>query len=105
VKRSATEPVLAGSRRSHWIARGKVCATDEKLGARTSCESVATNLLDKHPPLAPDGAYATNASFCDRIGRSFRPGKPGAISEALSLLMGGATRCRQVRLPVPAFIQ
>jgi outer membrane receptor protein involved in Fe transport len=32
------------------------------------------NLLDEDPPLAPDGAYPTNAAFFDQIGRSFRVG-------------------------------
>jgi iron complex outermembrane receptor protein len=32
------------------------------------------NLLDENPPLAPDGAYPTNAAFFDQIGRAFRVG-------------------------------
>jgi hypothetical protein len=32
------------------------------------------NLLDEEPPLAPDGAYPTNAAFFDQIGRAFRVG-------------------------------
>lgn len=35
------------------------------------------NLLDEAPPLAPDGAYPTNAAFFDQIGRSFRVGIRG----------------------------
>ena len=32
------------------------------------------NLFDEDPPLAPDGAYPTNAAFFDQIGRAFRVG-------------------------------
>jgi outer membrane receptor protein involved in Fe transport len=35
------------------------------------------NALDEDPPLAPDGAYPTNAAFFDQIGRSFRVGIRG----------------------------
>jgi outer membrane receptor protein involved in Fe transport len=35
------------------------------------------NALDEDPPLAPDGAYPTNAAFFDQIGRSFRIGIRG----------------------------
>jgi outer membrane receptor protein involved in Fe transport len=35
------------------------------------------NFLDEEPPLAPDGAYPTNAAFFDQIGRSFRLGIRG----------------------------
>jgi len=35
------------------------------------------NALDEDPPLAPDGAYPTNAAFFDQIGRSFRLGIRG----------------------------
>jgi outer membrane receptor protein involved in Fe transport len=35
------------------------------------------NALDEEPPLAPDGAYPTNAAFFDQIGRSFRIGIRG----------------------------
>ena len=32
------------------------------------------NVFDEDPPLAPDGAYPTNAAFYDQIGRAFRVG-------------------------------
>jgi hypothetical protein len=35
------------------------------------------NALDEDPPLAPDGAYPTNAAFFDQIGRSYRVGIRG----------------------------
>lgn len=39
--------------------------------------ATVNNLLDEDPPLAPDGAYPTNAAFFDQIGRSFRVGIRG----------------------------
>ena len=35
------------------------------------------NALDEDSPLAPDGAYPTNAAFFDQIGRSYRFGIRG----------------------------
>jgi outer membrane receptor protein involved in Fe transport len=32
------------------------------------------NAFDEDPPLAPDGAYPTNAAFYDQIGRAYRVG-------------------------------
>jgi hypothetical protein len=40
------------------------------------------NALDENPPLAPDGAYPTNAAFFDQIGRSFRVGIRGDFGGA-----------------------
>jgi iron complex outermembrane recepter protein len=40
------------------------------------------NALDEDPPLAPDGAYPTNAAFFDQIGRSFRVGIRGDFGGA-----------------------
>lgn len=37
------------------------------------------NLFDEKPPLAPDGAYPTNAAFFDQIGRAFRVGVRGGF--------------------------
>jgi iron complex outermembrane receptor protein len=52
-----------------------------RLPMRTerSWELFATinNALDENPPLAPDGAYPTNAAFFDQIGRSYRIGIRG----------------------------
>jgi outer membrane receptor protein involved in Fe transport len=36
--------------------------------------AAVTNLFDEDPPLAPDGAYPTNAAFFDQIGRALRVG-------------------------------
>ncbi len=36
--------------------------------------ATVNNLFDEDPPLAPDGAYPTNAAFFDQIGRSLRLG-------------------------------
>jgi len=46
------------------------------IGNERTWELFATinNLLDEDPPLAPDGAYPTNAAFFDQIGRSLRIG-------------------------------
>ena len=40
------------------------------------------NALDENPPLAPDGAYPTNAAFFDQIGRSLRFGIRGDFGGA-----------------------
>jgi hypothetical protein len=49
------------------------------MRSERSWELFATinNALDEDPPLAPDGAYPTNAAFFDQIGRSLRLGIRG----------------------------
>ena len=49
------------------------------------------NALDEDPPLAPDGAYPTNAAFFDQIGRSLRIGIRGDFGGA-SQLAGHASK-------------
>ena len=43
------------------------------------------NALDEDPPLAPDGAYPTNAAFFDQIGRSLRFGIRGDFGGAANV--------------------
>jgi len=45
-----------------------------KTERRWELFATINNLLDENPPLAPDGAYPTNAAFFDQIGRAFRIG-------------------------------